>query len=66
MTKQKAMRDLEAGIPVDPAVLIGAGISIAELIVDLVGQRKMLKARVTALESAVVLLAKRIDAVEKE
>lgn len=66
MTRQKAIADLEAGIPVDPAVLIQAGISITGLIVDLVGQRKMLKARVTALESAMVLLAKRVEELEKE
>jgi hypothetical protein len=47
----KALKDLEAGIPIDPTLIISGAVSLAKIIAELFAKRSMLKARVTAIEA---------------
>lgn len=50
-------KDLEAGLPIDPVAVVNAGLSLLDIILAALANRKMLKQRMTILEAALTSLA---------
>lgn len=54
MTTHQATKQLEAGVPIDPVLIINGTLSLIDIVANLFAKRTMLKARVTALEALLV------------
>jgi predicted nucleic acid-binding protein len=56
--KQQALKQLEAGIPIDPALIVNGVVSLAEIIAQLFQKRAMLRQRV---EQMAAILATQVQ-----